>query len=204
MGVILGCFQKPDCRFFEHSVDVERSLFLKIGFGRGVQIGAKLGLQRAAIPQKWAFCRRRTLTFFKNINFTKQIATFLAVWDANRSRVGDRLLGKIYARMGPAPKPPNGTGSKLFMRTSDRYQIVSESHRIGIGSGSDRIASGSDRIRMGSDWDGFYAFFLVLSKAWLEQVWRFWAPNSPQTQFSGTPRAIVNPTWFFPILKHSF
>ena len=86
----------------------------------------------------------------KNINFAKQIATLLAIWDADRSRMGDPLLGKIYARMGPAPKPPNGTGSKLFMRTSDRYQIVSESHRIGIGSDRCRIESGSDRIGIGS------------------------------------------------------
>ena len=64
--------------------------------------------------------------------------------------MGDPLLGKIYARMGLAPKPPNGTGSKLFMRTSDRYQIVSESHRIGIGSDRYRIESGSDRIGIGS------------------------------------------------------
>ena len=84
------------------------------------------------------------------MNFTKQIATFLAVWDANRSRVGDPLLGKIYARMGPVPKPPMQRLTSMYKRTSDRYQIVSESHRIGIGSDRYRIESGSDRIGIGS------------------------------------------------------
>ena len=90
------------------------------------------------------------LTFFKNINFTKQTATFLAIWDADRSRMGDPLLGKIYARMGPVPKPPMQRLTSMYKRTSDRYQIVSESHRIGIGSDRYRIESGSDRIGIGS------------------------------------------------------
>ena len=48
-------FQNQYGHFRKHSVETERSVFLKIGFGRGVQIEANLRRLKAAFPQKLPF-----------------------------------------------------------------------------------------------------------------------------------------------------